>query len=100
MPGLWMPCQGLNSRNADKHAEWLKDAKASVLETVDRSWNSSSSSYECIAGERIDPHDRTASEQTSKFGSIAYIFPNYGDDAHCGGFLIDHADCHLIGDDA
>ena len=54
---------------------------------------------EDIASCGVYRHHWGASQQAAEFGPVAGFFAGDGDDAHSGGFVVDHADCHFVGDD-
>ena len=47
---------------------------------------------EVRARARLDRHDWRVTEQAAEFDAFAHAFARYGDDAHGGGFAVDHAD--------
>ena len=55
---------------------------------------------EVRARARLDRHDWRVTEQAAEFDAFAHAFARYGDDAHGGGFAVDHADGGFVGDDA
>jgi len=44
-------------------------------------------------------HHRGSSQQAAEFGPVAGFFSGDGDNPHSGGFVVDHADGHFVGDD-
>ena len=72
----------------------------SVLETVYRGRDSAGAVDQCVASEAADRHDRRASEETSELQGISDILTDGRNYTDCRCLLVDHADCHLIGDDA
>jgi len=63
------------------------------------SWYSPAAANEFGARKSIYRHDRRATQQTAKLNHLAYAKTGYGNNAHRRGFVIHHADCHLIGND-
>ena len=52
-----------------------------------------------IAFRGIYRHHWRSSQQAAEFGPVAGFFPGDGNNPHGGGFVVDHADGHFIGDD-
>ena len=65
---------------------------------MDRSRDSSAAVHERIAGERIHRHDRRIAEQSAELQLVSCLLADRGNDADCRCLLVDHTDCHLIGD--
>ena len=54
---------------------------------------------EGVAIRGIYRHHRRAAQQAAEFGPVAGFFVGDGDNPHGGGFVVDHADGHFVGDD-
>ena len=70
-----------------------------VLETVNRGWHATFSANQTTASEWVDRHYRGVAQQSAKLHGVTHLHSNYRYDSHCGGLLVHHSYCSLIGDD-
>ena len=71
-----------------------------ILETVYRSRNTTYPVHEITATERVDRHHGSIAQKSSELYRIPYRFPHYGNDAHGRRFLVHHAYCGFVCNDA
>ena len=72
----------------------------SVFERMNRGRDPSLSSDKVLAGESVHRHDRRMSQQSSEFDALSNAFADHRDQSDGCRLRVDHADRHLIGDDA
>ena len=59
--------------------------------------NTTAARNECFTALFVHGHDRRIAEQAAEFNRFADTLAVYGNDAHGGSFLIDHANGNFIG---
>ena len=67
---------------------------------MDRRRDPALSADKCAAVIFIDRDDRRIAEKAAKLCRLSHILADHRDQADCCGFLIHHADRHLIGNNA
>ena len=72
----------------------------SVFKRMDRSGDPALPPDKVFAGESVHRHDWCMSEQSPELNTLTHALADYGDQPDGCRFLIDHADRHLIGDNA
>ena len=71
-----------------------------VFEAVDWGGDATASGHESFAAGLVDWNDRRIAHQAAEVGHLPYAFALDRNHAHGRGFLVDHADRSLVGDDA
>ena len=71
-----------------------------VLEAVERCREAAAAMREHAPGEGVDGHDGRAAEEAAELEHVAHAVTDGGNETDGGGLRVDHADGHLVGDDA
>src|SRR6266404_3715414 len=78
----------------------IGDARiALITQAVHRCRNPTTAANKLIGRKTIHRHDRRAAQQTAELNHLANLAAGHRNDAHGGGLVVHHADCHLVSDD-